>query len=152
MWHDIPLFHLSIYNENGVIILSQRESDQNVIHNARTTPSLRSQTAAATHRLQLRALYDQVGSALRQNNVHHVVFHTCNVGRDIQFIQRISQDWGTEITAYQRQIVFNDQEDNCRFIRTYLQGELPGTGNNTTRGRSELPTGPLAVTVRPSHI
>ncbi len=142
--------HLAFYNiQPGTYDLSEHDADQNVIRRAVTEPRYRPWVRHARQNQSMRNIYDQIGDVLQRRNIHHVVFHTCNIGNDTAFIQQISNDWHTTITAYTRRVIFNDVEDNGNYVRTYLEFEQNGSGNNTERGRTEIPAGPLAVTVQP---
>src|SRR5262245_15930484 len=151
--HPSWAYALAFYDVGVNGAQPQRQSDQLVIANARHIPALRSGVATARHSQQMRQYYDDVGSALRDGNVREVVFLACSVGNDMAFISRIAQDWGPSITAFRRRVVFSDTEDHGLFVRCYLEGETPGTGNNTpTTGRTETPTGSDVVTASASYV
>ena len=80
--------------------------------------------------------YAAIGTAIRANNIYRVTFLTCRVGNAIDFIKKISLDWGCLVKAYKRFVVYQVVGNN---VRAFLEGDAPGSGTNVPQGESQLP-------------
>lgn len=92
---------------------------------------------SARSRLLIRRCYDAIGRQLRNHGITDVLFLSCNIGNATRFVDKIAEDWGVRVSAYTRRVaVIQDAGDK---YRVYLNGDRPGTGTNTERGRVETP-------------
>jgi len=92
---------------------------------------------SARERLAIRAGYDTIGRLLRRNQVASVIFLSCSIGGATRFVDQIGEDWGVRVTAYTRRVAVIEDEGGQ--WRVYLDGDSPGRGTNTERGRTEVP-------------
>ncbi len=78
---------------------------------------------AARPRQHFQAAYARIGELLRANQVREVVLLTCRVGSATSFVDRMANNWGVSILAYDRRVAANrdDSEDNPYHI--YLMGD-----------------------------
>lgn len=92
---------------------------------------------SARERLAVRGGYDTIGRLLRRNRVANVIFLSCSIGGATRFVDQIGEDWGVRVTAYTRRVAVIEDEGGQ--WRVYLDGDSPGRGTNTERGRTEVP-------------
>ena len=92
---------------------------------------------SARARLAIRQGYDTIGRVLQRNGVANVVFLSCSIGGATRFVDQIAQDWGVRVTAFTRRVAVIEDEGGQ--WRVYLDGDSPGRGTNTERGRTEIP-------------
>jgi hypothetical protein len=84
-------------------------------------------------------LYQNIGTAIRTNNVGKVTFLTCRIGNAVNFIKKIALDWHVVVHAYKKYVWFGG--DDAGKIRVYLDGDKPGAGTNIPDGATQLPKG-----------
>jgi hypothetical protein len=120
-----------------VTIASQRTTDANILANPVFGAAER---RAARDSILMRDTFDGLGEIFRRHHVSNVVFLTCQLGRAVGFLQRISQDWGVQVTAFSRRIAMDDRPDAGQYIRLYLNGDALGQGSNTERARTDYPS------------
>lgn len=94
--------------------------------------------ANSRDRLEIRRAFDRIGRVLRRNQIANVTLLTCRVGGATQFVDKIAEDWGVQVTAYTRRVGYVPDEGGQ--VRLYLYGDSVGSGTNTERARHELPT------------
>jgi hypothetical protein len=124
-------FYDFVFPHDGVVPMSDKRFDENQV--ATSPPAL-----GAHARLQHWAVYASIGTAMRANNIYRVTFLTCRVGNAVDFIKKISHDWGTLVKAYRRFVVYQ-LDGSSGHVRAFLEGDDPGKGTNVKLGETELP-------------
>jgi peptidoglycan hydrolase-like protein with peptidoglycan-binding domain len=114
-------------NIAGPPSVSQQEADRTF--NA-GTPGARQRSARF-------AVYTDLSRTIKATALSRVYFLTCRVGRSLQFLRKIANDWGTVLVAYTDQMVL-DPQSNGR-IRMRLKRDPPGSGTNTAASEEQLP-------------
>jgi hypothetical protein len=79
----------------------------------------------------------EIGKAFQKNKVLNVVFLTCRVGKETDFIDKIGTDWEVDVIAPLKKIAI--WEDKQKKIRLYFERDPVGHGSNTVRARTEYP-------------
>jgi hypothetical protein len=67
--------------------------------------------------------YLRIGTLLRNEGVAEVIFLTCRVGHARNFIERIAQNWGVRVVAYEERVAANRDANPSNPYYTYLVGE-----------------------------
>jgi hypothetical protein len=124
-------FYDFVFPHDGVVPMSDKRFDEGQA--AHEPPWSGSHT-----RLHHWLVYASIGTAMKANHIYRVTFLTCRVGNALDFIKKISIDWGTLVRAYKRFVVYqiDGQTGRCR---AFLEGDAPGSGTNVPLGETQLP-------------
>lgn len=120
--------------------MSQEKLDEDMIRRGEApgaTLQDRRMAVGARRRKELRRKYMEIGKAFQKNKVLTVVFLTCKVGKETDFIDKIGKDWEVDVIAPLKKIAI--WEDKQKKIRLYFEGDPVGHGSNTVRARTEYP-------------
>ena len=80
-------------------------------------------------------LYQNIGTAIRTNNVGKVTFLTCRIGNAVNFIKKIALDWKVLVQAYKRYVWFVGSSP----VRVCLDGDENGGGTNNAVAAYTVP-------------
>jgi hypothetical protein len=128
---------------------SLEKHDKSVIEDAKTNPSMAKAAASAKLRQQKREAYDDIGAALRQNQVRWVLMLACRCSIGMPLITQLAADWGVIVGVYNQRLAIGP---NGAKIRLYFEGDSAGTGSNTANAETELPdfAEPHGIAVHPN--
>jgi hypothetical protein len=124
-------FYDFVFPHQGVVPMSDKRFDENQVSSS--PPAL-----GAHSRLQHWAVYASIGTAMKANKIYRVTFLTCRVGNAVDFIKKISLDWGTLVKAYKRFVVYQLDGSSGK-VRAFLEGDDPGKGTNVQLGENNVP-------------
>jgi hypothetical protein len=123
-------FYDFVFPHDGVVPMSDKRFDEN---QAAHEPAW----SAAHTRLKHWQVYASIGTAMRANHIYKVTFLTCRIGNAIDFIKKISIDWGVLVKAYRRFVIYT--LINGQRSRAFLEGDAPGSGTNVPFGEENIP-------------
>lgn len=78
---------------------------------------------AARPRQEFQAALARIGELLQVNNVREVVLLTCRVGSAVNYIDRLANNWGVNILAYQKRVAANSDDAAQNPYHIYLLGD-----------------------------
>ncbi len=83
--------------------------------------------------------YQELAQAIKGAQLRKVVFLTCRIGNSLDFLRKISLDFGTVCEAYRRKVQLTPQTSNR--VRVHLQGDGVDSGTNIAANEENLMVG-----------
>ena len=124
-------FYDFVFPHDGVVPQSDKRVDEKQAEHE--------QAWSGSHvRLRHWQVYSSIGTAMKTNNIYKVTFLTCRVGNALDFIKKISLDWGTLVKAYKRFVVYQIDGTTGK-CRAFLEGDAAGAGTNVPLGETQVP-------------
>lgn len=92
-----------------------------------------------SEKLKRWAKYQELCKTIKDGQLKKVVFLTCRIGDAVDFLKKISMDFGTVCEAYKSKVQLTPQSSGR--VRVHLQSDSPNFGTNIAANEENLMVG-----------